>query len=100
MQEDTLSPLVIAKDLIQTVEATITIDEPLTSCLENFSRAEEEYLPVISLSKCLTGVLSQRDVLGLYQREVLRSEYIGVSLRRREQQYSSRTRPPTTPIHR
>ena len=72
--------MVIAKDLIQTVQATTTIDEPLASCLEKFSRAEQEYLPVVSPSKSLSGILSHRDVLDLYQREILRSEYLGVSL--------------------
>jgi CBS domain-containing protein len=80
LQEDALGPLVIAKDLIQTVEATTTIDEPLASCLEKFSRAEQEYLPVVSPSNSLSGILSHRDVLDLYQREVLRNEYLGVSL--------------------
>jgi hypothetical protein len=80
LQEDALGPLVIAKDLIQTVEATTTIDEPLASCLEKFSRTEQEYLPVVSPSSRLSGILSHRDVLDLYQREILRSEYLGISL--------------------
>ena len=80
LQEDSLGPLVIAQDLIQTVEATTTIDEPLASCVEKFSRAEQEYLPVVSPGKRLCGILSHRDVLDLYQREILRNEYLGVSL--------------------
>ncbi|MGH7963264.1 MAG: chloride channel protein [Candidatus Binatia bacterium] len=81
LQEDALGPLVIAKDLTQNPEATVNPDETLARCLEKFAVIEQEYLPVVSPAMQLQGVISQRDILNLYNREMLRHEYLGLSLR-------------------
>ena len=81
LQEDTLGSLVIAKDLAQRSGVTTSPDETLARCLEKFTHAEQEYLPVISPSLELRGIISHRDVLDLYNREILRHEYLGLSLR-------------------
>lgn len=81
LQEDDLGPLVIAKDLVKPTPATTSVEAPVARCLEIFSRTEQEYLPVVSPSGRLSGILSHRDVLDLYHREILRSEYLGVSLK-------------------
>jgi len=82
LQEDTLGPLVIAKDLIERPEVTTSPDETLARCLGKFALTEQEYLPVVSPATMeLLGIISHRDVLDLYNREILRHEYLGLSLR-------------------
>jgi CIC family chloride channel protein len=82
LQEEALGPLVIAKDLLQPSGATTNPDEPLARCLEKFTHADQEYLPVVAPTTMeLQGVISHRDVLDLYNREILRHEYVGLSLR-------------------
>ena len=82
LQEDTLGSLVIAKDLIERPEVTTSPDETLARCLGKFALTEQEYLPVVSPATMeLLGIISHRDVLDLYNREILRHEYLGLSLR-------------------
>lgn len=81
LQEDTLGPLVIAKDLAEHPGMTTTPDETLARCLEKFTLAEQDYLPVVSATLELHGIISRRNVLDLYNREILRHEYLGLSLR-------------------
>lgn len=82
LREDTLGPLVIARDLIQPTASTTHPEDTLARCLEQFSLADQEYLPVTALETGkLQGIISHRDVLDLYNREILRREYLGLSLR-------------------
>jgi hypothetical protein len=81
LQEDTLGPLVIAKDLIQRSGSPTSPDETLARCLEKFTATDQEYLPVVSPTLELQGIISRRDVLDLYNREILRHEHLGLSLR-------------------
>ena len=81
LQDDSLAPLVVAVDLAQPPDTVTTAQETLARCLEKFSLSDQEYLPVLSVDQKLEGVISRRDVLELYNREILRSEYLGVSLR-------------------
>jgi CIC family chloride channel protein len=82
LQEDALGPLVIARDLAQNPGVTTNPDETLARCLEKFARADQEYLPVVSpTTRELQGFISHRDVLDVYNREILRHEYVGLSLR-------------------
>jgi Trk K+ transport system NAD-binding subunit len=81
LQEDSLGSLVIARDLLRKGVVTTTADETLARCLEKFSAADQEYFPVVSQTMELQGLISHRDVLELYNREILRHEYLGLSLR-------------------
>lgn len=81
LQEDSLGPLVIAKDLTETPRVTASPDDTLARCLEKFAATEKEYLPVVSPTMELRGLISHRYLLDLYNREILRHEYLGVSLR-------------------
>jgi len=81
LQDDTLGPLVIAKDLAQPASVTTSPDETLARCLDKFTLSDAEYLPVVSPTLELYGSISHRDVLDLYNREILRQEYLGLSLR-------------------
>lgn len=80
LQEDALSLLVIAKDLVQQSQAVVSPEETLAQCLEKFTRTEQEYLAVVSFSGVLCGYISRGDVLDLYQQEILRHEYLGLNL--------------------
>ncbi len=53
---------------------TVSPEQPLTDVLSLFFRYEVEELPVVDGSGRLIGVLSERDVVGAYNREVLRKE--------------------------
>jgi len=81
LQEETLGDLVIARDLAQTCRVTTSPDETLAQCLEKFARTEQEHLPVVGETGRLQGVISRRDVLDLYNQEILRREYLGLHLR-------------------
>ena len=81
LQEDTLGPLVITADLMHPCPASLYPEETLARCLEQFALTEQEYLPVVSRNQELLGMISHRDVLGVYNQEILRREYLGLSLR-------------------
>ncbi len=81
LQDDSLGRLVVAADLAQFPDTTTVPDETLARCLEKFAMSEQEYLPVLLPDQQLAGVISRRDVLDLFNREILRNEYLGVSLR-------------------
>ena len=81
LQDDTLAPLVVAADLARPPDTVTTAQETLARCLEKFSLSEQAYLPVLSADQKLEGIVSRYDVLDLYNREILRNEYLGVSLR-------------------
>lgn len=81
LQEELLETLVIARDLAQTCRSVTSLDETLAQCLEKFARTEQDYLPVISETGKLQGVISRRNVLDLYNQEILRREYLGIHLR-------------------
>ena len=86
-QEEALRALIIAKDLAHRCSATASPEETLAHCLEKFTQTEQEHLPVLTPTGELCGMISQRDVLDLYHREILRHEYLGLTLRS-EQRHS------------
>jgi CIC family chloride channel protein len=82
LREDSLGPLVIAKDLAYSSFSVTHPEETLARCLEKFTSTDQEHLPVTSQETGrLQGIISHRDVLDLYNREILRHEYVGLSLR-------------------
>jgi len=81
LQEDTLVPLVIAADLMHACPVSLHPEETLARCLEQFALTEQEYLPVVSRTQEVLGMISHRDVLNVYNREILRHEYFGLNLR-------------------
>lgn len=81
-QEQTLGELVIANDLCQPCRATVTPNDTLARCLELLIATEQEYLPVVDKdSGQLQGIVSYRDLLQLYHREIHQAEYLGLDLR-------------------
>jgi CIC family chloride channel protein len=81
LQEEGLGALIIARDLLHTPHVTVRPEDTLAHCLERFSQTEQEYLPVTTPEGQLCGFLSHRAVLDLYNREILRQEYLGLNLR-------------------
>ena len=81
LQEDTLGPLVLAADLMHACPVSLHPEETLARCLEQFALTEQEYLPVVTRTQEVLGMISHRDVLNVYNREILRHEYFGLSLR-------------------
>jgi CBS domain-containing protein len=81
-QEQTLGPLVIASDLSHPCRVTVAINDTLAQCLDLLVATEQEYLPVIEAdTSVLQGIVSYRDLLQLYHREILHQEYLGLNLR-------------------
>ena len=81
-QEQTLGNLVIARDLCQPCLATVSTEDSLSRCLELLVSTEQEYLPVIEKhTGILQGMVSYRDLLQLYNREISHQEYLGIDLR-------------------
>lgn len=81
LQEEGLGSLIIARDLLHTSRVTVRPEDTLAHCLERFSQTEQEYLPVTTPEEQFCGFLSHRAVLDLYNREILRQEYLGLNLR-------------------
>ena len=81
LQEEGLGSLIIARDLLNVSRITIRPEDTLAHCLERFSQTEQEFLPVTTAGRQLCGFLSHRAVLDLYNREILRQEYLGLNLR-------------------
>lgn len=80
LQEEGLGSLIIARDLLHASRVTVHPEDTLAHCLERFSQTEQEVLPVTTTDGQLCGVLSHRAVMALYNREILRQEYLGLNL--------------------
>jgi CIC family chloride channel protein len=81
-QEQNLAALVIASDLSHPCRAVVTPEDTLARCLELLVTTEQEYLPVNDKdSGILLGIVSYRDLLQLYNREIFHQEYLGLDLR-------------------
>jgi len=75
-----LSRLVIAKDLLVPSEEFVTADTDLATCMHKFERVESEHLPVVdNPQSCrLIGSISKKEIIKLYNREILRKDMMGV----------------------
>jgi CIC family chloride channel protein len=80
-REEGLGNLVIARDLANGNAMTVAPTDTLADCMEKLSLSGQEYLPVVlPQSRELVGVISRRDVIDLYNREILRSDYLGLTV--------------------
>jgi CIC family chloride channel protein len=72
--EEHLKGLVVAGDLATTDLVTITMDENLWTALEKISSKDFAVLPVVSVKapNKLEGVISRRDIIGAYNKAVLK----------------------------
>ncbi|MBW2257521.1 MAG: chloride channel protein [Deltaproteobacteria bacterium] len=65
---------VVVRDLIRTDAPTVKASQPLADTMALFFRSGLEALPVIDDDNFLIGVLTEHDVVGTYNREVLRKD--------------------------
>jgi len=66
----------VAGDLARTDIPTVQQRQPLADALPLFFRSGLEALPVIDDERRLIGVITERDVVGAYNREVLRNDVL------------------------
>ncbi|MBW2432578.1 MAG: chloride channel protein [Deltaproteobacteria bacterium] len=72
--DEHLKDLVVAKDLASTDLVTVSLDDNLYTALEKISLKDFAVLPVVSAqdSSRLQGVISRRDIIGAYNKAVLK----------------------------
>ena len=81
LNEQSLAGLVVAKDLVPiSVSPSIEMDATLAQCMRKFSIYEMEELPVIDSedSEKLIGKIGRRDIINVYNREILRQGSLGL----------------------
>jgi chloride channel protein, CIC family len=77
---ESLDQLIIAKDLLVPTTEFVTPDMTLADCMHKFENVETEHLPVIENENNhkLIGIISKKEIIRLYNREILRKEVLGV----------------------
>jgi CIC family chloride channel protein len=72
--DENLKDLVVAKDLATEDLVTISLDDNLWTALEKISSKDFAVLPVVSTQAAnkLEGVVSRRDIIGAYNKAVLK----------------------------
>ena len=72
--DEHLKDLVVAKDLASTELVTVSLDDNLYAALEKISLKDFAVLPVVSAHdpSHLEGVISRRDIIGAYNKAVLK----------------------------
>ncbi len=72
--DENLKDLVVAKDLASTDLVTVSMDDNLYTALEMISLKDFAVLPVVSARDAarLEGVISRRDIIGAYNKAVLK----------------------------
>jgi len=81
LNEQSLAGLVVAKDLIPiSASPSIEMDATLAQCMRKFSIYEMEELPVVDneQSNRLIGKIGRRDIINVYNREILRQGSLGL----------------------
>jgi len=75
-----LNRLIIARDLLIPSEEFVTPNTDLATCMHKFERVESDHLPVIDNTKSrrLIGSISRKEIMKLYNREILRKDMLGV----------------------
>jgi len=81
MNERNLAGLVVAKDLVPiSASPAVELDATLAECMRRFGIYEIEELPVIDnrTDHTLIGRVSRRDIINLYNREILKQGSLGL----------------------
>jgi len=81
LNEESLVGVVVAKDLVPiSLSPSIEIDATLAQCMRKLSLYEMEELPVIDNehSNKLIGRIGRRDIINIYNREILRQGSLGL----------------------
>lgn len=72
MFEEGLEDILVAQDLATTDVVTVHVDDNLQDALEKFGIRDFDHLPVVDSQGRLDGMISRRDIMQAYQREVQR----------------------------
>lgn len=82
LQDKQLQNLIIARDLMDSTMKPVLINDTLAVCMDMFCKVEYEHLPVVKQngSLRLVGSISQRDILDLYNKEILKKNLLGIKL--------------------
>jgi len=82
MDDEELQNLIIAKDMVDPAIKPVLLKENLAVCMERFGQVDHDYLPVVEdeESNRLIGSISRRNIMQLYNREILRKELMGLSV--------------------
>ena len=81
LNEQSLAGVVVAKDLVSvSASPSIEMDATLAQCMRKFSVYEVEELPVVNdeHSHKLIGKIGRRDIINVYNREILRQGSLGL----------------------
>jgi CIC family chloride channel protein len=81
LNEESLTGLVVAKDLLPLSSSpSVELDSTLAQCMRKFGIYETEDLPVVENadSNKLMGRVSRRDIMNVYNREILRQGSLGL----------------------
>jgi CIC family chloride channel protein len=70
--EGVLQDLLIATDVMRNAPEPACLEDSLADCLKTLTREGIDERPVVDESNTLLGVVARRDLLALYDREVLR----------------------------
>lgn len=76
--DETPDTLILAEDLARTDVPSVTPHSSLTECIEAMLRHHATVLPVVSESTGhFLGTVSEHDIIGLYNREIIRKDILG-----------------------
>jgi len=75
----TLGPVVLARDVAEPNLMHVAPGDTLANCMEQFVLSTSDELPVVDAQRHLVGVVSRREVLGVYSSELLRHEFLGIA---------------------
>jgi len=81
LSEQALSGLVVAKDLVAlSASPSVEMETTLDQCMRKFGTYEIEEMPVVENNKTLKlrGKVSRRDIINVYNREILRQGSLGL----------------------
>ncbi len=78
-ESESLDRLIIARDLVEPTPA-VGPHDTLAECMDKFERTDCDHLPVIENEKTmkLIGTISRKDIIKLYNHEILRKDVLGV----------------------
>lgn len=78
-----------ARNVMEPAPRTVRADETIAQCMSIFSTTEHDELPVIDViasRHVFVGIITEKDVVSLYNREVLHQGSLGVKYIRRDEE--------------
>lgn len=78
-----LGSLVLAVDVAEPNTPRMSPEDTLADCMDQFAASEQDELPVVSHDGTLVGVVRRKDVLRIFNSELLRRVFLDVSVRDR-----------------